>query len=254
MFAFLRFGVSDVEADNLMQEDRLGGLEAKMGEVLDALGYLHALPHTFLKGHLTDIKRKNDSRREQQPAVNSAPPAFLNDSVTHSISNPPTPLPTWDRVLSIAELYLLYCESQPLPLFHRATFLSTLGDRDPEIIYVILALSIRFSERSHGNADELMDTINSYTEVARSLVTKRVWEGPVELSTLQSLCLLSLVDFTSRFRVDICAALQTRLTWPSRWKHTSVNYTWKLGYEPSSMCQFRLRVPYCTDSSGSRRT
>ncbi|KAJ5322823.1 hypothetical protein N7452_011112 [Penicillium brevicompactum] len=39
--------------------------------------------------------------------------------------------------------------------------------------------------------------VNSYAEIARGLVMKRVSEGPVELSTLQCLCLLSLVDFTN---------------------------------------------------------
>lgn len=142
--------------------------------------------------------------------------------MTPPIPNPPTPLPTWDKVLSIAELYLLYCESQPLPLFCRVNFLSTLETRDPEVIYAMLALSIRFSETSFGNSDGLVDTVNSHAEVARSLVTKRVWEGPVELSTLQSLCLLSLVDFTSKqprlataFRVptltDISSKMETHI-------------------------------------------
>lgn len=225
-----------------------------MGEVLDALAYLHTLPHRFIEGLLTNITRKTGPRREQQSAANLPLPAFMNGSVAPSISNPSTPLPSWDSVLSIAELYLLYCESQPLPLFHRSTFLSTLGNRDSEIIYAILALSIRFSELSSGNADELADKVNSYTEVARSLVTKRVWEGPVELSTLQSLCLLSLVDFTSKSRFDTCATLQSRLTWLPRWKYTSLYYTWKSSHESSTMCQFRLGVPYCTNPSGSRRT
>lgn len=45
----------------------------------------------------------------------------------------------------------------------------------------------------------MTELVNSYAEVARGLVMKRVSEGPVELSTLQCLCLLSLVDFTSKF-------------------------------------------------------
>lgn len=137
------------------------------------------------------------------------------------MTNPLIPLPPWDTVLSIAELYLLYCESQPLPLFHRATFVNTLANRDPEITYAMLALSIRFSEDSYESPDELVNMVNSYAEAARGLVTKRVWEGPVELSTLQSLCLLSLVDFTSKMfhpRDDAAAGL----TIP-RWKHSSCN-------------------------------
>lgn len=45
---------------------------------------------------------------------------------------------------------------------------------------------------------DVMEVVNTYAEVARGLVMKRVSEGPVELSTLQCLCLLSLVDFTSK--------------------------------------------------------
>lgn len=44
---------------------------------------------------------------------------------------------------------------------------------------------------------DVVEVVNTYAEVARGLVMKRVSEGPVELSTLQCLCLLSLVDFTS---------------------------------------------------------
>lgn len=101
-------------------------------------------------------------------------------------------------MLSAAELYLLYCDSQPLPLFHRDSFLGTLDSRDPEVIYAMMALSIRFSENLYRDTRELMRLVNSYAEVARSLVMNRISEGPVELSTLQCLCLLSLVDFTSK--------------------------------------------------------
>lgn len=61
----------------------------------------------------------------------------------------------------------------------------------------MMALSVRFAEDSYRDTTELVKIVNGYAEVARSLVMKRISEGPVELSTLQSLCLLSLVDFTS---------------------------------------------------------
>ena len=105
-------------------------------------------------------------------------------------------LPPWDEIVPLAELYLLYCESQPLPLFHTSSFIRSIQSRDIEIIYAVLALSMRFSN-SHRDANALSEQINSYAEVARGLVMKRVSEGPVEISTLQCLCLLSLVDFTS---------------------------------------------------------
>jgi hypothetical protein len=92
---------------------------------------------------------------------------------------------------------LLYCDCQPIPLFHRASFLASLGQRDPEVIYVVLALAIRFCPQSFLQTENVSNLIKIYAESARTLVIKRVLEGPVELSTLQCLCLLSLVDFTS---------------------------------------------------------
>lgn len=113
-------------------------------------------------------------------------------------SGPSVVLPPWEEIVPIAELYLLYCDSQPLPLFHRGTFLATLQMREPEIIYAMLALSLRFSD-AYPDINELIELVNGYAEVARGLVMKRIAEGPVELSTLQCLCLLSFVDFTSDY-------------------------------------------------------
>lgn len=134
----------------------------------------------------------------EEPTTNQLLPAAINRPLASSTSISPAPLPAWDQVLSAAELYLLYCDSQPLPLFHRDSFLGTLDSRDPEVIYAMMALSIRFSENLYRGTRELMRLVNSYAEVARSLVMTRISEGPVELSTLQCLCLLSLVDFTSK--------------------------------------------------------
>ncbi|PYH80834.1 C6 transcription factor [Aspergillus uvarum CBS 121591] len=158
-------------------EDRLGSWEAKMSEFLDTL------------------ERNAQSRARQNAATTGL--VSLTPSLNYSAPSALTPLPRWEKVLSIADLYLQYCDSQPLPLFHRDSFLRSLPTRDPEIIYAILALSVRFSDDEASSPDELPSLINGYTEVARGLVMKRVSEGPVELSTLQSLCLLSLVDFTN---------------------------------------------------------
>lgn len=130
----------------------------------------------------------------------------MNLSRPLSSSVSPSPLPSWEQVLSIAELYLLYCDSQPLPLFHKDSFLRTLEGRDPEVIYAMMALSVRFAEDLYRDTNELVKLVNGYAEVARSLVMKRISEGPLELSTLQCLCLLSLVDFTSKLSVKISAA------------------------------------------------
>jgi len=142
---------------------------------------------------------------------------MIDRSGPRSTSISPSPLPSWEQVLSIAELYLQYCDSQPLPLFHRESFLRTLESRDPEVIYGMMALSVRFAEDSYRDTTELVKLVSGYAEVARSLVMKRISEGPVELSTLQSLCLLSLVDFTSKSLGIYCA----RLMW-SRLQYASL--------------------------------
>lgn len=116
--------------------------------------------------------------------------------MTLSTPSSPVNLPPWEEILPIAELYLLYCDSQPLPLFHRGSFLSSLKTRETELLFAILALGFRFSYAHHTRSDSAI-LVNGYAEVARGLVMRRVSEGPVELSTLQCLCILSLVDFTS---------------------------------------------------------
>ncbi|KAJ5090307.1 C6 transcription factor [Penicillium argentinense] len=149
-------------------EDRIKSLDGKLSAVLDHLG----------------SASRNESSESLLPMMGS------------SVTNLSVVLPPWDEIIPVAELYLSYCDSQPLPLFHRSSFLASLPIRDVEIIYAILALGLRFSDTYH-DARELAEQVNSYAEVARGLVMKRVSEGPVEISTLQCLCLLGLVDFTN---------------------------------------------------------
>jgi len=111
-------------------------------------------------------------------------------------------LPPWDVILSTGKNYLLYCDCQPLPLFDRSTFIQRLKEREPEVLFSLLGLALRFNE--DGPYHEGQSTpIQDYVEAARVLVMKKVMNGAVELSTIQSLCLLSLIDFTGMvpFRV-----------------------------------------------------
>ncbi|KAJ5168995.1 uncharacterized protein N7482_004589 [Penicillium canariense] len=166
-----RFHAASLPAPQTL-EDRLRSLEGKLGEVIDHLG----------ASSKANTSVANDTH--------------LPSGMTTSGTSATVVLPPWTAIGPIAELYLLYCESQPLPLFHRSSFINSLQTRDIEVIYAILALSLRFSD-SHRDSHNLTEQVNSYAEVARGLVMKRVSEGPVEVSTLQCLCLLSLVDFTN---------------------------------------------------------
>ncbi|KIM93787.1 hypothetical protein OIDMADRAFT_106891 [Oidiodendron maius Zn] len=103
-------------------------------------------------------------------------------------------LPPWESIDAAGALYLLHCDCQPLPLFYRDNFLISLRSREPEVLFSILALTARFSDLEYASA---VKCTNVYMEQARRLVTRNIFEGNVRLSTLQSLCLLNIIDFTS---------------------------------------------------------
>ncbi|EEA23112.1 C6 transcription factor, putative [Talaromyces marneffei ATCC 18224] len=141
------------------------------------------------------------SERQSQADIQSYQ-EHTTPSLPNWESNAEVSLPPWEKVLEIAQAFLVYCDCQPLALFHRQTFLASLGHRDPEIVYTILALAIRFCSPdilndAGGNTASLHALVPSYMEAARERVIKRVLSGPVEISTLQALCLLSMVDYTN---------------------------------------------------------
>ncbi|EKG13152.1 hypothetical protein MPH_09727 [Macrophomina phaseolina MS6] len=158
--------------------DRLSVLETKVAEVL---GALNRMPWTA---------------SPPTPSPSSALPTCVPAVEQHSPPVTASTLPPWDTIVSVAELYLAYCSSQPLPLFDPKTFISTLGTRDPEVLFGILATAIRFSD-DPLYCDRQIQAIRGYAEAGRTLVMRRLANGPIELSTLQALCLLSLVDFSN---------------------------------------------------------
>jgi hypothetical protein len=101
-------------------------------------------------------------------------------------------LPPLELIKAVGGAYLLYCDCQPIPLFQRDNFMQTLHSREPELLFALLAMAGRFLQppMSRISADEFL-------EISRRLVMGRICDGQVELSTLQTLCLLSMVDFTS---------------------------------------------------------
>ncbi|KAH7418587.1 fungal-specific transcription factor domain-containing protein [Cadophora sp. MPI-SDFR-AT-0126] len=104
-------------------------------------------------------------------------------------------LPAWDIILGAAETYLEYCDCQPLPLFQRSSFIRTLKNRTPEVLLSILAIALRFSQDQQSRSNHVR-LISGYVEAARTIISKKVFDGTVELSTIQALCLLTIVDFT----------------------------------------------------------
>lgn len=123
-------------------------------------------------------------------------------------------LPPWDKMLEVADLYLKYCDCQPLPLFDPSSFKRTLHNRDPEILYCIFSLAIRFSKDNSGDQDNAHQTTN-FPRLARALAMNRITEGRIELSTLQTLCMLSILDQTREFLFP-AAALRPAFMRPSQ--------------------------------------
>ncbi|KAH8663446.1 hypothetical protein BGZ60DRAFT_379584 [Tricladium varicosporioides] len=118
-------------------------------------------------------------------------------------------LPSWASIEAAGTLYLLYCDCQPLPLFHRENFVASLRNRESSVLFSILALTARFSDL---DPDIAVRCSSKYAEQARRLVARAIFEGSVRLSTLQSLCLLHIVDFTGgntqRASLDNCIAME----------------------------------------------
>ncbi|KAL4884964.1 hypothetical protein BJY04DRAFT_156241 [Aspergillus karnatakaensis] len=94
------------------------------------------------------------------------------------------------------QLFHTYCNFQPLPIFHHKSFLATWKDRDPELILAMQALGLRF--KGNGIADSEVDRqIREWTESSRRMISTRMREGSVEISTLQTLTILILIDYTA---------------------------------------------------------
>ncbi|KAJ5225861.1 hypothetical protein N7468_007086 [Penicillium chermesinum] len=97
---------------------------------------------------------------------------------------------------SAIQLYLKFCNSQPLSLFPQNTVAVSLENRDPELVLCLEALGIRF--HGHGIQDsEVAMRIRKNTEQASKVVMTRLLDGCVELSTIQTFCLLSVLEFTA---------------------------------------------------------
>jgi hypothetical protein len=104
-----------------------------------------------------------------------------------------------------------------------------LRNRDTEIILSVLALALRFVDDPGIRANN--EEIDSFIEAARNIVAKKIFEGTVELSTIQSLCLLSLVDFTSKSLLRLHR--EHELT-KIRWKYSPCKCSQQLSNESST--------------------
>ncbi|KAH8896205.1 hypothetical protein GQ53DRAFT_14079 [Thozetella sp. PMI_491] len=98
-----------------------------------------------------------------------------------------------EKLLEVGRSYLNWCHRQPFSFFQEDGFLESLKNRDREVILALQSVCMRLSPEVSG--DHRDERILAIATVSRRLVMSRLAQGKVELSTLQTLCLLSLVDF-----------------------------------------------------------
>ncbi|KAJ5671765.1 hypothetical protein N7507_000892 [Penicillium longicatenatum] len=169
-------------------EDRVSRIESKLEQLID-----YITTRCF--------QLRSDLQSGSQQPLAEAGSSDTRDTPTYSPANFAS-FPT-NRVFrddshdqSAVQLYLTFCNSQPLPLFPQGISATSLCGRDPELVLSIEALGLRF--RGNGVKEfPIEQEITSKTEMSCQMVMKRLADGNLELSTIQALCLLSMLEFTA---------------------------------------------------------
>jgi hypothetical protein len=114
-------------------------------------------------------------------------------------------LPPPETLLAVADVYFKYCHNQPYGLFHEETFRYKLaaGTLPKHLIFAFLASALRFSS-DPCYRDNRFEAIERYaSESSKSILLP--WNGvenAVDISTVQAILLLSVIDYTSESRTE----------------------------------------------------
>lgn len=104
-------------------------------------------------------------------------------------------LPPDEVMEEVLAVYFQYCHYQPLALFHSQGQGRLLQDCSEVLLLTVLAIALRFSHHRFFEGEKTI-AIDHYAQIAQCRISESTAAGKVELSTLQAMCLLSLVDFT----------------------------------------------------------
>lgn len=104
-------------------------------------------------------------------------------------------MPPKEIIMEGIALYFHYCHKQPLWLFD-PEYMPTPEKCRSEVIFGILSLALRYSNNPfvEGRKDQIC---RKYAEAAASYSMLRITQGTVDLSTMQSLCLIALAEYIS---------------------------------------------------------
>jgi hypothetical protein len=116
-----------------------------------------------------------------------------DETALHVASMLPFAMPPKDIVAEGITLYFQYCHKQPLWLFDPDNLLIPEKCRS-EVVFGMLSLALRYSSNPflEGRIDQMC---RQYAEAARGYAMFRVAQGTVNLSTIQSLCLIALAEY-----------------------------------------------------------
>lgn len=148
------------------------------------------MPKSYSRGLQSDAGGSELSDTARDTPVPYAMPA-LPDPSPLSFAIPPK-----DLVAEGISLYFQYCHKQPLWLFDMDGPFIPENHRS-EVILSMLSLALRYSNNIllDGRIDQIC---RQYVDSACSSVMLRISQGSVDLSTLQSLCLIALAEYTGK--------------------------------------------------------
>lgn len=97
-----------------------------------------------------------------------------------------------DALRETIRLYFIWCHNQPITLFREDAFLESLESRDYGLLLALQALGLRFTQNPVTPAKKVR--LDDMARLSRQRTMDCVVNSRVNLSTLQSLCLLSMID------------------------------------------------------------
>ena len=104
-------------------------------------------------------------------------------------------LSTRPVVEAAVDIYIKFCDFQPLPLFSLTTWKTSFASWDVELLLSIVASALRFTDGRDLGISILDVDKRQYAAAAQKLVMHKVSYGPMDISTIQFLCILILNEF-----------------------------------------------------------
>lgn len=172
----------------LSQSETLERLHSLEGQLAEVLATIHSQNgHTRTTYGQTPTPSSHGRNRRPSPSHNA-------------LSSNPN-LPSTSEVRRITQLYLTYCNNQPLPLFSHASLMNSISSRSEALVFSIIAYALRFDRTTHG-MNEVMQSIAKCVSAAGTSIMQKILSGSADLATLQSLCILSLLEFNSMWYIE----------------------------------------------------